>query len=436
MAPALHFLRLGFLTLILTGTFLQAQDAVILDPDVAAIRTRYDEDLAKLQKAAEKEKASLIEPYVALLAKLEEKLQATGDLDRVLPVRQEREKVAADGKITAVAATPDFQRARESYLIAIEALGKRTLEKQQELKSEAMGRLKSLETDFTKSGKIPAAIAARDERERLAADTPPAAAPAKKMASLAAPSLPDDAPPLSDESNPFKNTTFHASITLPAGHYRLRERIAFGKTPDDKQIVVVLSDGSDLSATRDVELFLGDATFIARKSTLSGMTLRGDLSSRGFFADCVIKDSTIGKGGGWFGGDYGSRWHFERCTIERSLLPEFVIEKTGLRLIDCTVRGLEIPTIRFGKTKISEAAPSDWLQVRRTRFEQCKIPLSFLLITDACTFVNCTFVDDTDPVPVLDKPVTVTLYELNSIWRTKAPLLGMTVNKLPLEYLK
>ena len=50
-----------------------------------------------------------------------------------------------------------------------------------------------------------------------------------------------------------------------------------------------------------------------------------------------------------------------------------------------------------------------WLTVNACRFENCRVPLSFLLITTDCLFVNCRFEDDKNPPP-MEKELQVTYY--------------------------
>jgi hypothetical protein len=410
------------------------------DPEVSAFRVKYEAALASHQEAANKEKATLVAQYTAFLTKLETKLQAAGNLDRVLVAREEREKVLADGSVTTHK-DPELDRSRESYLSRSDEIRRRTGEKEKELQTAYLTRLQAMETEFTKAGKIPAAIAARQERERIVTSAA-AAAPASGTAAVSAGAggssgIPDVSPPLTGEENPFKAPVITKSFTVAPGKYRLRERIELKKPDKGEQGPTVLfPPGSDVGGAADGFLFIaGGSQIIGRDSRFADLPVRGDLGGKGFFSGCSIRNCTFGKGGGWFGGIHASRWHFEKCTVERTFMPKINVGHEGLRLLQCKVDGVDLPSIIFEKQEVSQTALTDWLQVRQTRFEKCKIPLSFLLITDSCSFVQCTFVDDENP-PTLDKPLTVTIYEKDSTWRTKSPLINMTVEKRPLEDLK
>lgn len=410
------------------------------DPEVSAFRAKYDTALASQQEATNKEKATLISQYTAFLSKLETKFQAAGNLDRVLIVREEREKVTADGSVTSHK-DPDLDRSRESYLSRSDEIRRHAEGKGKELQTAYLTRLQAMETDFTKAGKISAAVAARQERERVIAATA-AVAPAPQAAAIpggagASSGIPDESPPLSGEENPFKAPLITKSFTVAPGKHRLRERVELKKPEKGEQgPTVVFPSGSDVAGAAEGFLFIaGGSQIIGRDSRFADLPVRGDLGGKGFFSGCTIRNCTFGKGGGWFGGIHASRWHFEKCTIERSFMPKLNVGHEGLRLLQCKVDGVDLPSVIFEKEEVSERRLTDWLQVRQTRFEKCKIPLSFLLITDSCTFVQCTFVDDENP-PTLDKPLSVTIYEKDSTWRAKSQIVNMTVEKRPLEDLK
>ncbi|HEY2572907.1 MAG TPA: hypothetical protein VGH65_02520, partial [Verrucomicrobiaceae bacterium] len=69
---------------------------------------------------------------------------------------------------------------------------------------------------------------------------------------------------------------------------------------------------------------------------------------------------------------------------------------------------------------------------RKNRFEKCRIPLSFLLITDSCSFVECTFVQDA-PTLGLTKPLVVTLYQDKCVSQMKDTPENVLINQRPLK---
>lgn len=419
------------LTMIFGGPLCSQGQSALPDPEIAALSAKFESAMAAFQEAFNKEKTTLTTQYTGYLLKLEEKLQSAGNLDRILKVREERELVASSGKVTTHS-DPELDRARESFLAKSEDIRRRSEKKEKELKAAYMGRLQAMEIDFTKAGKITSAVAAREERERILAVDSPVKSSSNAAASS---SIPDVSPPLAGD-NPFKNPIITESMTIPPGRYRLRERVELHKSKNnDQNPSVVFPAGADIAATGDGALFLGRGQLIAREASFSDLSMTGDLSSRAFFVKCAIKNSTFGKGGPWAGSNHASRWHFENCIIERAFIPELAIKDVGLRVLNCTLKGVDLPTIKFGTTKVSEAALSNWLQVRKTRFEKCKIPLSFLLITDSCIFVDCVFIDDVER-PALDKTITVTVYEQNCTWRAKSALINMNIEKRPIAELQ
>ena len=404
-----------------------AQETSALDPEFEALKTKFETTNVTISESAKKEKETLVSQYTAYLLKVEEKLQSTGNLDRVLKVREEREKLTLSGEVTTHA-DPELDLARQSYITKSDEIRRNQETKEAELKSAYSGRLEALEISFTKAGKIPSALAAREERQKLSQTTAQTSSPQSSALSA---KFPDDTPPLAGE-NPFKNPGINKSITVPPDKYRLREKhVLQGPGGPKDQPTLAFAAGTDVSGTAEASLFIGRGRMIARDTAFSDLPIRGDLNSSAFFARCTIRNCTFEKAGPWAGGNFASRWHFEDTTIERTFLPELSIKNVGLRLLNSTVRGVDLPAIDFAGVKVSNAVLTEWLQVRNTRFEKCKIPLSFLLITDSCAFVDCTFIDDTQ-YPTLDKLITVTIYEQACTWRAKSLLINMNVKKLPL----
>jgi len=55
---------------------------------------------------------------------------------------------------------------------------------------------------------------------------------------------------------------------------------------------------------------------------------------------------------------------------------------------------------------------NEWMQIENCRFVHCKVPESFLLMTENCVFDGCTFGRAEDGIPITT-PVTMTINLIN-----------------------
>ena len=165
---------------------------------------------------------------------------------------------------------------------------------------------------------------------------------------------------------------------------------------------------------------IGKATLVAREVKFDGFTFQGDLGSRLFFEKCHFKDMNLGKGGGWFGGRFMSRWQFRDCRIEGSFTDKWISKRVGLQLVDCHVERVDFPSIEYVEgDEPSDMARQDWAMVRNTHFRKCVIPVSVLSLLDDCSFEECRLIDDPTPLVFATK-VTRTLYLADCRWDIKA----------------
>jgi len=70
---------------------------------------------------------------------------------------------------------------------------------------------------------------------------------------------------------------------------------------------------------------------------------------------------------------------------------------------------VELPTIKF-KGEPAARRKDQWLRVNRCHFRGCRVPLSFLMVTNDCLFTDCKFEDDRGAEPEYKSPFTVTFY--------------------------
>ena len=139
---------------------------------VDSLRQGFDQRCEQAANARDEQLGQLTTSYQAALTRLLEKIKSTGKLDAALPIHQELEalkQVTVELPPLPAAAT-DLKPLREKYLDSRQQILKTHATTLGSLADKMEAALRAREADFTKAGKIPDAVAARETREELERD--------------------------------------------------------------------------------------------------------------------------------------------------------------------------------------------------------------------------------------------------------------------------
>jgi hypothetical protein len=401
------------------------------------LRQRFEAASSAIRSKFDKDRADLGGKYVAALQRMEAGLQAKGELNELLAVREERELFAASGTMGS-GGSPELVKIRDVYAESRAPFDAGEKEEMLRLMDAYIRQLEALQTELTRGGDIEEALSVRSEAERMrnvlnSEDVPlpganPAPAAPEALARLA------PVPTMNhDPADPkvFELGTWPAKLALPPGNYRIEGNRQHG---DESEREIQLSPGSVFRGSgQQPRWMLGKATLVAREVEFNGFTLLGDLGSRLFFEKCQFKGMNLGKGGPWFGGRFMTRWQFRDCLIEGSFVEKWNSRHFGVQMVDCRVERVTFPPIDYDAAdEPSELAGQDWAMVKNSHFRKCVIPVSVLSLLDECSFEECRFVDDPAPKPFTGK-LTRTIYLDRCQWNVKALPTEFVVEQKPLS---
>lgn len=424
-----HFLALSrrFTAALLLCTFLSGGGSPVVGSEVTQrweeVRGKFEATSTEIRSKFEKDRLNLGEKFVGALAKLEASLQEKGALEDFLAVQKERELFVKSGALGS-SDIPDLSRLRTLYTESRVPIDSGEKEATVRLMQAYLAQLEMLQSELTRAGEIETAVVVKSEAERIrigvanegdsAAGSKPAAATSEPIAGLEA--IPE-MNIASVDGGIFKLEQWPPKVALPKGNYRIE---GTRNVEAEKGREILLLPGSVFrGADKKARWLMGSATLVAREVEFNGFTFQGDLSSRLFFEKCFFKDMNLGKGGGWFGGRFMTRWQFRDCRIEGSFTEKWNSKLFGLQMVNCEVERVEFPSIEYDKDdEPSEFAGQDWAMVRKTHFRKCVIPVSVLSLLDGCSFEECRFVDDPGPV-IFATRITRTIYLENCQWNVK-----------------
>lgn len=174
-------------------------------PELATLQQQYDKlVLERVSGVYDADKGKLDTSYLASLDRAATKAQSTGELETVLAMQDEKKRVQAAGMAHAVPATDDvktpadLKSLRGIYRTSLAKLDEQRTASHSTLLTPCVSRLKQLETDFTKAGRISDAVLVKAYREGLGtnriAAAPAAASMPRAQAGVAKEAAPDAAP--------------------------------------------------------------------------------------------------------------------------------------------------------------------------------------------------------------------------------------------------
>lgn len=402
-----------------------ADGKALLNP----IRKAAQAEIQTAATASEAKKVELIAKYVAALTTLEKSLAASGNLDVILHVREERTAVEQTGSPTAHT-DKELVELRSKYEKSLGLITAGLQSARERLVVSTTIKIKKQETALTKAGKVDDAIAVRQEGKQLLAELSQPENPARQLfeedprvAERVAPGalekieIPTEKPIENPFGNPFAEPGgWLESQTIPVSKLKIRHPIVIGNRNQKKSPLIVIAPGSVWAGSDPGRIEVTTGKLLATKCRFETLEFGGDLGSRFYFQHCAFVGSRVRKIGGWFGKDLGSRFYFENCYIKDSFADKLNIVDHGVRVEMSVFEDVVFPSMNFRKFQPAQYVRNPWLRIANSRFVDCTLPLSVLLLTRDCFFESCTFVNDnrnSDEAPVT-LPMETILYTINS----------------------
>ncbi len=413
--------------LALMGGWLAAIPPVFAQQAAEGLRKAADNEIQAADTEAMFKKVDLTLKYSTALEGLEKTLAASGQLDAIIHVREEREAVKKSGETTAHTDKP-LVELREKYQKGVEAIDSGLKAARGKVMESLAKRLREQETALTKAGKIDDALALRKDGDKMmlelsggaGADAVPFADdPRAKMSPTANPlgaiKIPEEKPATFATAFQIEGRWLE-SMTVPVAKQKVREAIVIGDRMKKKWPLVVLSPGSMWSGADQGRVELSGCNFVARKCKFESLTLGADHACIFYFQNCSFNDCTFPKAGVWYGGDHAAKFYLESCHVKGSYAKGINFVDHGVRVESSVFEGAEMPHVNFVKHQPADIVNDKWFRVVGSRFIQCKVPLSFVLITRDCLFEGCTFENDMekDAGAWVTKPYEAVIYSSNT----------------------
>lgn len=170
-----------------------AQDPVAVPPEAGARVAELDAKIKKLNEDSGIALANLQSLYFRALTKLQEERTKAGDLEGVLAVKTESERISENVPISLEqfqALPAELRRLRETYESATKKNAEATARGIDNLRQACISDLDAIQKRITQSGGLEQALLVKREKERLIAESPVVAEPPQE-ASKPAPNVAD-----------------------------------------------------------------------------------------------------------------------------------------------------------------------------------------------------------------------------------------------------
>ena len=396
-------------------------------PSLSGLQSSYESARLDVTVPFAEELKKLVEGYRAALERLQETLQAEGALEELLEVRKELESLRSTGQPVAAEA----KSARLKKLRGIFAQSKQSIVERQaaavlQLSVTYKAALEDLVRELTKAGKVDEAVKAKQLATAITVSgteenvgTQPGTEPGSDGASGDMPGageipvtvtaraknrlteVPELKAPLVGEDI-FSQPDWPLLVTIPKGDFKIDRQIDYERKPGR---MLTFSEGSTIRGKGDKPYWNVANSITTGKSLMfEGFNFRGNLSSRLYFEGCSFKDMLLGKGGGWFGGVFMSRWQFRDCAIEGSFTDLWGTRHTGVQMLGCRIERVTFPPLDYqNEDEPSAIALHDEMMILDSYFHGCEIPVSVLSLTEGCVFIDCSFVADPKPPTFAEK---------------------------------
>lgn len=377
-------------------------------------RKAFQAALFEVDVLTQEEAKRLKEQYKEALKRQEKELQEKGDLKGILSLRAEIDTLATEA-IPAARPDPDpAAQFREVYLDSLKEIEAGRIEKRKEKAATYETLLAKLVLSLTMAGRVDDALAVQTEIDSLPTIVETSSTGVNgsgnpsEIVRIIQP--PKEWPAVA--TNPFENTPWKESLTVGPGIYRLRNSISIGG--HGKGTLVHLAPGGEYSRSEG-KFHVWGGRLWAEGCSFREIPFRADHTGGVLFIDCYLSDCTVREDGPWYGkGNYDSIWSFENCRIDGSMVSGGInINYFGICMTRCSLSRVELPPIWYRESEPVSRRDDKWLTIEQCRFEKCKVPITFLIATKNCVFIDCRF-EDEDREQAFKEPIESVFYTSNS----------------------
>jgi len=146
---------------------------------------------------------------------------------------------------------------------------------------------------------------------------------------------------------------------------------------------------------------------------LKGVRIECELTASIKAENTIFEGCTFQKVGNWFWTNgYSTKWEFTGCVLDRSAFSGLSRMDYGIKFEQCDFRGCKFPQRHWGyqnSEKTSDdgtkLARSEWSQINDCSFYECKVAASVVWLTQRCDFSGCAVPDQEDFASKTDLPV-------------------------------
>ncbi len=396
---------------------------------LAALQSSYQTARLDASVPFSKELKTLVDGYRAALERLQDTLQAEGALEELLEVRGDLASLQTGGQPgTAETKNARLTKLRGIFTESRQSIVARQAAAMQQVSMTYKSALEALVPELTKAGKVEDAVKAKAMAAAIKVDDggaevagagrpgngfndddtsggiPGAGEIPVKVTSRAEQRLAEvpeiEAPPVGDDI--FSNSDWPLLVAIPKGDFKIEGKVEIKK---ETGRVLAIAEGSTFRGKGKTPYWnVGNSLTTGKLLKFQDINFSGNLGSKLYFEQCTFKDMLLGKGGGWFGGAFMSRWQFRNCAIEGSFSDVWGSRHTGVQMLGCRIERVKFPSIEYhNEDEPSAIALNDEMMILESYFYQCEIPVSVLSLTEDCVFVDCRFVDDPEPLTFAEK---------------------------------
>lgn len=411
-----------FLALFFPGVFESGIAQEI--PSPADLKSSYQKARLDTSIPFGEELKKLIASYQSALERRQTALQEAGQLEALLEIRKEIETLGSTGEPgTDDTTDTELQKLRGIFQKSKQDIVNRQGEAVAKVTSTYKTALDALVPELTRAGKVEEAIQARTMAEAIAENQPKVSSSSKLSSRPdgennppGAGEIPVDVTSRAErrltevpeiEAPPFGPDIFNLAewpllATLAPDNYTISGQ---QKYEGKKGMKLAISENSTFRGDGDKPYWnVANAVTVGKALRFEGFRFHGNLGSRLYFEQSSFDNMLIGKGGGWFGGAFMSRWQFRSCAIRGSFIEKWITRQTGVQMLGCRIEDVTFPPLEYHDDDDPSAiAKNDQMMILDSCFFRCTIPVSVLSLTEDCGFIECRFVDDLQPLQFAGK---------------------------------
>jgi len=402
-------------------------EGVVGAPSLPDLQSAYEKARIDASVPFAGELKKLVEGYGTALERLQLTLQIEGALEAVLEVRAELKNLQTNGQPGTTEAKNDrLVKLRGIFSDSKQSIVERQAAAVQEVAATYKTALEALVPELTKIGKLEEALKAKALAATIGAEGPDAENAGRPEMGINSGSGVDGEPGAGDipikvtaraerrltevpeieaplvGADIFAQPDWPLLVMIPEGNYEVD---GVAKYKSEKGRMLVLSEGSTFRGGGEKTVWnVANSITTGKSLWFENFIFQGNLGSRIYLEQCSFKDMHMGKGGGWFGGRFMSRWQFRSCAIEGSFIDSWGTRHTGVQMLGCRIERVKFPALEYqNEDEPSEIALNDEMMILDSYFYQCEIPVSVLSLTEDCAFVDCRFVADPTPLIFADR---------------------------------